>query len=190
MLDLILASASPRRAELLDQIGVRHRRQTADVDETPLSDETPEEYVLRLALAKARAVLRLNPEALVLGADTCVVRDGKILGKPADASEAERMLLWLAGRSHQVLTGIALVGSKGEQQALSASEVRFRAFDRDEALAYVATGEPLDKAGAYGIQGRGALLIECLNGSYSGVMGLPLYETGALLAAAGVGLWT
>jgi septum formation protein len=184
---IALASRSPRRRELLAQIGVRHRVVDVDVDESVLCAEVPAEYVLRLALAKARAGHDLDPALPVLGADTAVVVDGAILGKPGDRGEALAMLERLSAREHRVLTAVALVGER-EATRLSVSHVRFRAVQPDEAAAYWATGEPADKAGAYAIQGLGALFVESLSGSYSGVMGLPLFETAELLRHAGIDL--
>ena len=186
-LQIALASRSPRRRELLAQIGVRHRVVDVDIDESPRPAEVPAEYVLRLALAKAREGHGLEPGLPVLGADTAVVVDDAILGKPADRAEAMAMLARLSAREHRVLTAVALVGDS-EATRLSVSHVRFRAVGADEAAAYWATGEPADKAGAYAIQGLGALFVETLAGSYSGVMGLPLFETAELLRHAGIDL--
>jgi len=183
---LTLASASPRRQELLEQIGVAHLVSGADIDETVGSGEAPADYVVRMACAKARAVRARGMELPVLAADTTVVIDGLILAKPRDRADGIAMLARLSGRTHQVLTAVALVTAAGIAFRLSASEVRLRAVTPEECAAYWETGEPRDKAGGYAIQGRGALFIEYLSGSYSGVMGLPLYETGQLLAAAGV----
>jgi septum formation protein len=193
---IYLASGSPRRRELLAQIGVRFRTIGVSVDETPLAGEAPDAYVQRLAVAKAEAGWRAvpgdaaSPPAPVLGADTTVVIDGTVLGKPADASDAARMLAALAGRTHEVLTAVALCDAAGTRLQTSRSEVRLRAIDPDECRAYAATGEPLDKAGGYAIQGFGAVFVEALTGSYSGVMGLPVFETAALLRQAGVPCWT
>lgn len=186
-----LASASPRRGELLRQIGVEFRVRAADIDESPLPGEPPREYVLRLAAAKAAAVGgALAPQpAPVLAADTAVVVDGEILGKPADAAEAERMLERLSGRVHEVLTAVALGAGGTIDTRLSRSEVRFRATTAAERAAYCRTGEPLDKAGAYAIQGLAAVFVEHLRGSFSGVMGLPLFETAELLVQCGVPMW-
>ena len=184
-----LASRSPRRRALLAQIGVAHLVAGADVDESVLPGEPAADYVLRLARDKALAV-RARQQALpVLAADTTVVIDGLICGKPRDEAEGTAMLMRLSGRSHQVLTAVALAAGAGVALRLSASEVRFRSLSRAECLAYWRSGEPHDKAGGYAVQGRAALFIEHLSGSYSGVMGLPLYETAQLLAAAGVPLW-
>ena len=182
---IYLASQSPRRRELLSQIGVRHDVVTVEVDETPRPGEAPAEYVLRLALAKARAGQALRPDRPVLGADTAVVVDDAILGKPTNRDDGIAMLGRLARREHRVLTAVALVGER-EETRLSVSHVRFRAITSTEAAAYWATGEPADKAGGYAVQGLGALFVESLAGSYSGVMGLPLFETGELLRRAGI----
>lgn len=182
-----LASASPRRRELLRQIGVRFETLPANVDEARFAGETPAQYALRLALAKAAAAERRSGAAApVLAADTAVVLDDRILGKPADAMAAERMLAALSGRTHRVLTAVAVRGGGRIETRLSASDVRLRATTLAERRAYCASGEPLDKAGGYGIQGLAAVFIEHLSGSYSGVMGLPLYETAELLGSFGV----
>lgn len=189
---IYLASASPRRRELLQQIGVPFRVVGASVDEVPITHEAPDSYVARLAAAKADAGWELAQElgqAPVLAADTAVVLGAKILGKPADRLEAEDMLRQLSGRSHHVLTAVALRTSSGLDARISRSLVTFRAIDDAEARAYWETGEPVDKAGAYAVQGRAAVFIKELRGSYSGVMGLPLFETAQLLAAAGVRPW-
>ena len=182
--ELVLASASPRRHELLLQIGVAHRVLPLDLDESRLPGETAEAYVRRVALDKARAG-HARTGGWVLGADTTVVVDGEPLGKPRDRDDALAMLARLAGREHRVLSAVALVTPSAEGVRLSVSRVRFRAIPPDEALAYWQSGEPADKAGGYAIQGRGALFVESLDGSYSGVMGLPLFETGELLRALG-----
>ncbi len=185
---LLLASKSSRRRALLEQIGIRFQAIDIDLDEARLPGEDPESYVLRLALDKARAgrarvgSVRCPP---VLAADTAVVVGDHILGKPRDRLDAATMLRLLAGRTHRVLSGIALVDGR-ERQDLSVSEVRFRAVSPREADAYWETGELHDKAGGYAIQGRGALFVADLRGSYSGVMGLPLFETARLLAEAGI----
>jgi len=185
-----LASASPRRSELLRQIGVPFTVRAAAIAEDPLAGETPEAYVLRLAAAKAEAVwATVSDSRPVLGADTAVVLDGEILGKPETALHAAAMLKRLSGRAHRVLTAVALRHAGGVETRLSDSEVRFRATTATERRAYCATGEPFDKAGAYGIQGHAAVFVESLKGSYSGVVGLPLHETAALLTRCGVGFW-
>ena len=188
--DIFLASNSPRRRELLAQIGVRFGVIAVDLDEAPLGGESPEDYVLRVALDKARAAREVasgQPVLPILAADTAVVIDGQILGKPRDRADAARMMRLLSGRTHRVLSGIALVGAQ-ETQELSISEVTFRDVPPEEAHAYWKTGEPADKAGGYGIQGVGALFVRELRGSYSGVMGLPLFETAALLSASGIAI--
>jgi septum formation protein len=187
-----LASGSPRRRELLQQIGVPFRVVGAAVDEAVWSGEAPAAYVARLAAAKADLGWERNRDAIdapVLAADTSVVLDAKILGKPADREEAEAMLRQLSGRTHEVLTAVALRTVSGLRSRLSRSEVTFRPIAAAEARAYWETGEPCDKAGAYAIQGRAAVFIAELRGSYSGVMGLPLFETAELLSDAGVWRW-
>ncbi len=181
---IILASRSPRRRALLDQIGVTYQVAPVEVDETPGPGEAPNALVRRVTLDKARAGLAQHPREAVLAADTCVVRDGLPLGKPGNEDEAVAMLLSLGGRGHEVLTGVALLHGEEEHYRLSRSQVRFRPISEVEARRYWATGEPADKAGGYAIQGRGALFIEHIAGSYSGIMGLPLFETGELLAEA------
>jgi septum formation protein len=188
--DLVLASASPRRRELLAQIGVRHAVIVADVDELVIAGEAPAAYVERLACAKARAVDARGglPGAPlpVLGADTTVVIDGCILGKPDDAGDAARILRLLSGREHQVLTAVAVCRGDRLLSRVSTTRVWFRDLDDARIARYIATGEPLDKAGAYGIQGFGAALVARIDGSYTGVVGLPLAETADLLDAFGV----
>ncbi|WP_456379834.1 Maf family protein [Thiolapillus sp.] len=179
---IILASQSPRRRELLAQIGVAHEVIAAEVDETPLAGEPALEYVRRITLAKAQAGCKLAPAMPVLAADTCVVAEGAILGKPEDEEHAVQMLQLLSATTHQVYTGVALLHDGHEHYQLNSSQVRFRVISEAEARRYWATGEPADKAGGYAVQGRGALFIEHISGSYSGIMGLPLYETGQLLA--------
>lgn len=188
-----LASGSPRRRELLAQIGVRHRVLALRVDESVLDGEMPDAYVTRVARLKADGGWAVRPAdrpAPVLAADTAVVLDGVILGKPLDEPDGARMLERLSGRSHEVLTAIALASERGVEVRLSRSTVTFRAIEASEARRYWATGEPWDKAGGYAIQGRGAVFIADLRGSFSGVMGLPLFETAALLERAGVLRWT
>jgi septum formation protein len=185
---LCLASQSPRRRALLRQIGVPHVVQPADIDESVHNGEPPEHYVTRIARAKALAVRERAAALPVLAADTTVVVDGAICGKPADESAAVAMLQRLSGRSHRVLTAVALAASDVSCR-LSVSEVRLRALSVAECRAYWRTGEPHDKAGGYAVQGLGAVFIETLAGSYSGVMGLPLFETAQLLAAAGIAYW-
>ncbi len=192
---LYLASGSPRRRELLTQIGVPFTAISADIDETPLTDESPAAYVERLAHGKAeagRALLALNvPGAAtcVLGADTAVVLDGQILGKPLDEADALAMLMNLSGREHEVLTAIAVLDGQRCESRVVRSLVRFRTISHQEAAAYWASGEPRDKAGGYGIQGLGAVFVQALNGSYSAVVGLPLCETAELLGHFGIPCW-
>jgi nucleoside triphosphate pyrophosphatase len=189
---IYLASGSPRRRELLQQIGVSFRVIGADLDETAFPGESPLTYVSRLAQAKAAVGWERSRDsgvAPVLAADTAVVLDGRILGKPKGMNDAITMLLQLSGRAHEVLTAVALRGTAGIEVKVSQSTVTLRSIDRGEARAYWDTGEPSDKAGAYAIQGYAAIFISDLKGSYSGVMGLPLFETAALLEAAGVTRW-
>lgn len=183
---LVLASASPRRRHLLEQLGLLFDVDPAHVDESALPDETPAAHVERLALEKARAVAARRPGAIVLGGDTVVVLDGAVLGKPVGPEEAVEMLLRLQGREHRVETGVALVTPDGREAAeVVTVDVRFRAFGRERAEAYVATGEPLDKAGAYGIQGYGSVLVDSIRGDYFAVMGLPVARVVALLEELG-----
>jgi nucleoside triphosphate pyrophosphatase len=186
-----LASASPRRSELLRQIGVPFQARPAAISEERLVAETPEAYVVRLAAAKAETIFAsATADARpVLAADTAVVLDGEVLGKPETEAEAAAMLERLSGRSHRVLTGVALRYAAGVETRLSESEVRFRATTAAERQAYCRTREPFDKAGGYGIQGHAAVFVEELKGSYSGVVGLPLYETAELLKRCGFGFW-
>ncbi len=185
MTPLILASQSPRRAALLRQVGVDFRREPAAVDEHTRAGESAEDYVQRIAQSKAMALRQRYPDSPVLGADTTVVLDGRILGKPRDREDAIAMLLALSGRTHRVLTGVALIAQTSAYR-LSASQVRFRRLDATEAAAYWATGEPADKAGGYAIQGVAAGFIEHIEGSYSGIMGLPLFETLQMLRMIGL----
>ena len=187
---LRLASASPRRQQLLQLIGVAHVVSPADIDETPLSDERADRYVLRLARAKADAVWQRQRDLPVLGADTTVVVDEEILGKPGSEAEAVSMLGKLSGRTHLVHTGIALRAPDGREfMSISSSQVQFAHLDAAQMHAYWSSGEPQGKAGAYAIQGLGAVFVSNLIGSYTGVMGLPLYETAEMLRAAGVAVW-
>ena len=186
---LCLASASPRRRELLGQLGVPHVLTVPDIDEAVLAGESATDYVVRMARAKVRAVHPHGAGLPVLAADTTVLIDERICGKPADAEEGIALLLQLSGRSHQVLTAVALSAAGEVHHRLSRSEVRFRHVSLAEAIAYWNTGEPRDKAGGYAVQGHGAVFVEHLSGSYSGVMGLPLFETAELLAGAGVSYW-
>lgn len=186
---IVLASSSPRRRELLQQIGVPFRIQVQAVDETPLPAELPGDYVARLALEKARAVAVLNPGEVVLGSDTTGVLDHQILVKPADEADARRMLQAMSGRTHQVLTAVALVQDAREVVRVVCTDVTFCALTPEQIDAYIATGEPADKAGAYGIQGMGAVLVAGIHGSYSNVVGLPLTETAALLREFRIPIW-
>ncbi len=197
---IYLASRSPRRRELLKQAGIAFEimlfredtRRGVDVDESPHPDEDPQAYVLRIARSKAEAAnLRLQqrrlPDYPVLAADTTVVLGRRILGKPADHAEAQAMLSELSGRSHEVLTAVAVCRHERLETRLSVSTVEFAELSMARIRQYVATGEPLDKAGAYGIQGRAGAFVRRLSGSYTGVMGLPLYETVELLESFGMG---
>ncbi|MCY1411217.1 Maf-like protein YhdE [compost metagenome] len=191
MSQLYLASASPRRRELLLQIGVPHRRVEAPIDESVLPGETPAAYVERLARAKAAAGLAALglEDACVLGADTAVVLEGRILGKPLDRADGMAMLAALSGRTHEVLTAVAVAdGARCRAQVVS-SRVHFRPIAAVEQQAYWNTGEPLDKAGGYAIQGLAAIFVDRLEGSYSAVVGLPLAETAALLGEFGIACW-
>jgi septum formation protein len=190
---IYLASQSPRRQELLAQLGVRFETIDASVHEQRQPGESPEQYVNRVAREKAGAgLLQLagKAQAIVLGADTDVVIDGDVLGKPADAEQAADLLRRLSGRTHQVHTAVWVVTAGREQSALVSTEVRFAALSEAEITAYIATGEPFGKAGAYAVQGRAAAFIAGITGSYSGVMGLPLHETAVLLRNFGVPLWS
>ncbi|MDD2105815.1 MULTISPECIES: Maf family protein [Pseudomonas] len=187
---LYLASGSPRRRELLTQIGVPFSVVSAPIDETPLPDESAPAYVERLARAKAAAGLAcLEGPAVVLGADTAVVLDGRILGKPENREDALAMLADLSGREHQVLTAVALSDGQRVHSLCVTSKVRFRAISAEEAQRYWASGEPADKAGGYAIQGLGAVFVTGLSGSYSAVVGLPLSETAELLGQFGIACW-
>jgi nucleoside triphosphate pyrophosphatase len=184
---IYLASQSPRRAELLQQLGVAFQSVKVDVDETVRGGEDPVTCAQRLAEAKVQAALLALGSDIgqpVLAADTLVSVDGACVGKPADQAEGLAMLARLSGRSHEVVSAVTLWHDGATRSALNVSTVRFRPLTREEAANYWQTGEPKDKAGGYAIQGRGALFIEHLEGSYSGVMGLPLFETAALLRAA------
>lgn len=189
---LYLASASPRRRELLTQIGVTFDTLDVAVEERVHDGESPGEYVQRVALAKARAGVACLGVATrpVLGADTEVVIDATVLGKPADRAQGIAMLARLSGREHEVLTAIALIAGAQVLTRLVRTRVSFRELSGAECAAYWQTGEPAGKAGGYAIQGRGALFVRSLTGSYSGVMGLPLYETGELLRQLDIDLWS
>jgi septum formation protein len=187
---ITLASGSPRRSQLLDQIGVHHVVRPTAVDERRLAGELPEDYVRRIAAAKAAAAWARDASRPVLAADTAVVVGAELFGKPADLTDCVRMLGALSARTHQVLTAVALRHAAGLEHGLCVSEVSFRALSKQECARYWATGEPAGKAGGYAVQGLAATFITRLAGSYSGVMGLPLAETAALLAVAGVRLWS
>jgi len=189
---LYLASGSPRRRELLTQIGVAFSAISADIDETPFSEESPSAYVERLARGKAeagRCTVVSDAPFCVLGADTAVVLDGKILGKPVDEADACAMLMMLSDREHEVLTAIAVLEGERCESRVVRSLVRFRPISREEVAAYWASGEPRDKAGGYGIQGLGGVFVAGLNGSYSAVVGLPVCETAELLGHFGIPCW-
>jgi septum formation protein len=189
---IYLASASPRRSELLRQIGVPFRVTAAELNEARDIGEPAETYVTRLAVAKANRIwdeLGIDEDCPVLGADTAVVIAGQVFGKPESSDEACKMLGVLSGKTHRVLTAVAVCYGSRSISRLCSSEVRFRATTESERRAYVATGEPLDKAGAYAIQGLGAVFIDHLAGSYSSTMGLPLAATAALLGEFGLPAW-
>jgi len=171
---IVLASASPRRKQLLEMLGVPFRVVAPQVDETRRDGEAPDVYVVRLARAKAGAVAAREPGDVVLGADTAVVVGDEVLGKPSSAADAIAMLTKLRGRTHQVFTGVALTAGDRTEHALDVTDVTFRALTDELVAAYVRTGEPMDKAGAYAVQGQGAALIEGIRGDFFGVMGLPL----------------
>lgn len=183
---IYLASSSPRRRELLTQLGVRHVVVMAEIDERPHLAEPPAEYVRRIALEKARAGAAHKQDKPILAADTCVVLDAQIFGKPIDKADGLAMLARLSGRTHEVLTAVALMDQGEVHSALSTTQVTFRVLSKAECVAYWRSGEPVDKAGAYAIQGLGAIFISRIEGSYSGVMGLPLYETASLLSTCGI----
>ena len=184
---LLLASASPRRSALLRQIGIAHRVHATEIDEAPRHAEAPQVLAQRLAQEKARAGIAVAAGLPVLGADTIGVLEDRVLGKPRDAQDAQAMLLALSGREHRVLSAVAVAEPTGQLRcALSESRVRLRRITPEEALWYWRSGEPRDKAGGYAIQGLAAMFIADLAGSFSGVMGLPLFETAQLLAEAGV----
>lgn len=171
---LVLASQSPRRAELIGRLGLRFDTLPADLDESYLSGETPPQHAERLSREKAQAIAATRPDALVVGSDTIVVIDGDVLGKPRDRAHAIEMLSRLSGREHEVCTGVAVAHGGRVESALERVRVRFRTLDPLAAEEYVATGEPMDKAGAYGIQGFGSALVEGIEGDYFAVMGLPV----------------
>jgi septum formation protein len=186
VVELILASRSPRRAELLRQLGVRFEQRPADIDERQLSGESVEEYVARLAWEKSAALLPESGEVAVLAADTCVVLDDEILDKPEDHFDALAILARLSGREHRVLTSVCVRSGAQVEEAISESRVKFANLSREQCEAYIASGEVWDKAGAYGIQGLAGAFVEQIQGSYTGVVGLPLAETWELLRRVGV----
>lgn len=184
---LILASGSPRRAELLEKMGLTFQVEPSNTDEVLEPGLTPQQEVVHLSLGKAKAVAADHPEeAVVLSADTVVELDGKILGKPHSEEAAIAMLRALSGRSHRVLTGVTVMSPRGTETHCEETEVYFRPISDEEIRWYVKTGEPMDKAGAYGIQGYAAMFIEKINGDYYNVMGLPVCRTGLMLRRAGI----
>ena len=186
---LHLASASPRRRELLTALGLDFSYDGVAIDESALPGEVPSDMVLRLATSKARTAYESGEHpAPVLGADTIVLVDDRVFGKPASKEEALAMLASLSGRTHQVLTGVAVVANGELQTAISRTEVQFREIHPDEAEAYWQSGEPAGKAGAYAVQGLGGIFVSAINGSYTGVVGLPVFETVNLLRRAGIKL--
>ena len=188
-MDIILASQSPRRRELLERMGIEHFRVvTPDIDEHMDRALPPDELVKRISAEKAQAVARQlgDTPAVIIAADTVVALDGAVLGKPADQKDAFAMLSTLSGKRHQVYTGVSVAGPQGLQSVSERTEVVFHPLTEEEIRAYIATGEPMDKAGAYGIQGYGALLIEGIRGDYYNVMGLPVCRLGRMLAQVGI----
>jgi len=183
---VVLASSSPRRHDLLDLIGIRHEVIPADVDESVQGRESPAKHAERLAREKAGVVAGRDPKAVAIGADTIVLIDKKILGKPANSVDAGSMLRLLSGRVHTVVTAVAVARGKKIASAVEKVSVTFRELSDDEIDAYIATGEPMDKAGAYGIQGYGATIVERIEGDYFAVMGLPLVKLVSLLGEVGV----
>jgi len=185
--EVVLASQSPRRRELLALIGIAHEVRPADIDESYLAGETPEQHCERLARGKAATLTdRVGRESVVIGSDTIVVVDGQVLGKPEDAADAARMLRMLSGRSHTVLTAVAVARNGRLESAVERVAVSFREIDDAEIAAYIATREPMDKAGAYGIQGYGATIVSRIEGDYFAVMGLALNLLVRLLARVGL----
>ena len=188
---LLLGSSSPRRRELLAQIGIHFDVVSPYINEAALAGERPEVYADRMSREKAKAIFqRLGYDRPILCADTVVTVDQRILGKPLDKSDCIRMLMSLSGREHQVFSSVTLIDSVGNETSTQATtQVRFRSLDIEECERYWLTGEPMDKAGSYGIQGRGAIFVSGIHGSYSNVVGLPLFETATLLRSAGIGRW-
>jgi septum formation protein len=185
-LKVVLASSSPRRRELLNLVGITHEVRPANIDETRRPRETPRRYAERLAREKASAIAQRDPQLITIGADTIVVVDRKILGKPVDKADAARMLRLLSGREHTVITAVAVARGQELLSGVEQVRVKFRDMGDDEIDAYIETGEPMDKAGAYGIQGFGATIVERVEGDYFAVMGLPLVRLVALLRDLGV----
>jgi septum formation protein len=183
---VVLASASPRRRDLLDLIGIAHEVRPANIDETMRPREAPRRYAERLAREKASAVATRDPDLITIGADTVVVINRKVLGKPADADDAARMLRMLSGREHTVITAVAVSRGRKLRSAIEEVRVKFRRLRDDEIDEYIAMGEPMDKAGAYGIQGYGATIVERIEGDYFAVMGLPLVRLVGLMRDVGV----
>ena len=183
---VVLASGSPRRRLLLKLIGIEHEVFPSNIDETMRPRETPRRHAERLAREKASAVASREPQTITVAADTIVVINRKVLGKPRDEDDARRMLSMLSGREHTVITAVAVARGRKLRSAVEEVKVKFRRLRDDEIDAYVATGEPMDKAGAYGIQGFGATIVECVNGDYFAVMGLPLARLVTLLRDLGV----
>ena len=183
---VVLASSSPRRRQLLDLIGITHEVRPANIDETMRAREVPRRHAERLAREKATKIATRDPDLITIGADTVVVINRKVLGKPRDEAEAIHMLSQLSGREHTVITAVAVARGKKLRSAIEEVNVRFRRLHEDEIKAYVATGEPMDKAGAYGIQGYGATIVECIEGDYFAVMGLPLARLTSLMRDLGV----
>jgi len=183
---VVLASASPRRRDLLNLIGIAHEVRPANIDETMRPRESPRRYAERLAREKASATATRDPDLITIGADTVVVIDRKVLGKPADTADAARMLRMLSGREHMVITAVAVSRGRKLRSAIEEVRVKFRRLRDDEIDEYIAMGEPMDKAGAYGIQGYGATIVERIEGDYFAVMGLPLVRLVGLMRDVGV----
>ncbi|MFL5465447.1 MAG: Maf family protein [Gemmatimonadaceae bacterium] len=183
---VVLASGSPRRRQLLELIGITHEVRPPNIDETARPREAPRRHAERLAREKATAIAKRDPDLITIGADTVVVINRKVLGKPVDGSDAARMLAMLSGREHTVITAVAVSRGKKLRSAIEEVRVKFRRLRQAEIDAYIATGEPMDKAGAYGIQGYGATIVERIDGDYFAVMGLPLVRLIGLLRDVGV----
>ena len=184
--NLILASGSPRRAEILSAVGWEFTKQVPDIDETEMSGETPDDYVLRLARTKAQVIAEKNSVSIVLGADTTVVIDGNIIGKPSDLDDAREMIKLLSGKEHEVLTGVAIVAGGKTLSGVQRTLVKFVEMDAEEIDFLVAEGEPLDKAGGYAVQAQAALFIEYINGDYWNVVGLPINLVYRLMSENGL----